>query len=167
MAIRQALPEASVEVLVPDFRGRGVDLETVLAARPDVLDHNLETVPRLYGEVRPGASYRRSLELLRAAAQRKGAGAPALVKTGLMLGLGETADEVGAVLADCAAAGVDLVTVGQYLCPAAGCLPVVRYVPPEEFAALPPLGESLGLRVVAGPFVRSSYRAAESFAGRS
>ncbi len=160
VAIRQALPEANVEVLVPDFRGRGVDLETVLAARPDVLDHNLETVPRLYGEVRPGASYRRSLELLRAAAQRKGAGAPALVKTGLMLGLGETADEVGAVLADCAAAGVDLVTVGQYLCPAAGCLPVVRYVPPEEFAALPPLGESLGLRVAAGPFVRSSYRAA-------
>ena len=138
-AIREVLPEAEVEVLVPDFRGRGVDLETVLAARPDVLNHNLETVPRLYAEVRPGASYRRSLELLRAAAQRKRAGAPALVKTGLMLGLGETADEVGAVLADCVAAGVDLVTVGQYLCPAAGCLPVVRYVTPDEFAALPPL----------------------------
>ena len=165
-ALRAALPEASVELLVPDFRDRPAALETVLAARPDVLNHNLETVPRLYGEVRPGASYRRSLELLRGAARRKGVGGPALVKSGLMLGLGETADEVGAVLADCVAAGVDLVTVGQYLCPTAGCLPVVRYVPPEEFANLPPLGERLGLRVVAGPFVRSSYRAAESFAGR-
>jgi lipoic acid synthetase len=165
-ALRAALPEAIVELLVPDFRDRPAALETVLAARPGVLNHNLETVPRLYGEVRPGASYERSLELLRAAARGKGAGGPALVKSGLMLGLGETADEVGAVLADCVAAGVDLVTVGQYLCPTAGCLPVVRYVPPEEFAALPPLGERLGLRVVAGPFVRSSYRAAESFAGR-
>ncbi len=163
-AIREALPEASVEVLVPDFRGRAAALRTVLAARPDVLNHNLETVPRLYDEVRPGAGYARSLELLRVAARYKAAGAPALVKTGLMLGLGETADEVGAVLADCVAAGVDLVTVGQYLCPGAGCLPVVRYVPPDEFAALVPLGERLGLRVVAGPFVRSSYRAAESYA---
>jgi len=165
-AIRDALPEASAEVLVPDFRGRPAALRTVLAARPDVLNHNLETVPRLYDEVRPGASFRRSLELLRAAARRKRAGAPALVKTGLMLGLGETAAEVDAVLADCVAAGVDLVTVGQYLRPAAGCLPVVRYVHPDEFAALVPLGERLGLRVVAGPFVRSSYRAAESFARR-
>jgi lipoic acid synthetase len=165
-AIREALPEASVEVLVPDFRGRAAALRTVLAARPDVLNHNLETVPRLYDEVRPGAGYALSLELLRVAARCRGAGAPALVKTGLMLGLGETADEVGAVLADCVAAGVDLVTVGQYLCPGAGCLPVVRYVPPDEFAALVPLGERLGLRVVAGPFVRSSYRAAESYAGR-
>ena len=165
-ALRAALREASVELLVPDFRDRPAALGTVLAARPDVLNHNLETVPRLYGEVRPGASYERSLELLRAAARSRGAGGPALVKSGLMLGLGETADEVGAVLADCVAAGVDLVTVGQYLCPTAGCLPVVRYVPPGAFAALPPLGERLGLRVVAGPFVRSSYRAAESFAGR-
>ena len=165
-AIRDALPAASVEVLVPDFRGRLAALRTVLGARPDVLSHNLETVPRLYGEVRPGASYRRSLDLLRAAAGRKGAGAPALVKTGLMLGLGETADEVGAVLADCVAAGADLVTAGQYLRPAAGRLPVVRYVHPDEFAALARLGERLGVRVIAGPFVRSSYRAAESFAGR-
>ncbi len=165
-AIRAALPAASVEVLVPDFRGRPAALRTVLAARPDVLNHNLETVPRLYDEVRPGASYGHSLELLRAAAAGKRAGAPALVKTGLMLGLGETEDEVGAVLSDCVAAGADLVTVGQYLRPAAGCLPVVRYVHPDEFAALARLGERLGVRVVAGPFVRSSYRAAESFAGR-
>ncbi len=163
-ALHAALPQASVEVLVPDFRDRPGALETVLAARPQVLNHNLETVPRLYGEVRPGASYERSLALLRAAARRRGAGAPALVKTGLMLGLGESGDEVAGVLADCAAAGADLVTVGQYLRPAAGCLPVARYVPPEEFAALAPLGERLGVRVVAGPFVRSSYRAAASFA---
>jgi lipoic acid synthetase len=165
-AIRDALPAASVEVLVPDFRGRAAALRAVLAARPDVLNHNLETVPRLYDDVRPGAAYGRSLELLREAAQSKGAGGPALVKTGLMLGLGETADEVGGVLADCVAAGADLVTVGQYLRPAEGCLPVVRYVHPDEFAALAPLGERLGVRVVAGPFVRSSYRAAESFARR-
>ncbi len=163
-AIHEALPQASVEVLVPDFRGRPAALATVLAARPQVLNHNLETVPRLYAEVRPGASYERSLALLREAARHKGAGAPALVKTGLMLGLGETADEIAGVLADCAAAGADLVTIGQYLRPAAGCLEVVRYVPPDEFDALVPLGERLGVGVVAGPFVRSSYRAAASFA---
>jgi lipoyl synthase len=166
-AIRAALPAASVEILVPDFRGRPAALRTALDAAPDVLDHNLETVPRLYHEVRPRASYQRSLELLRTASRGKGAGAPALVKTGLMLGLGETADEVGAVLADCVAAGVDLVTVGQYLRPADGCLSVVRYVYPDEFGALARLGERLGVRVVAGPFVRSSYRAAEAFAGRA
>jgi lipoic acid synthetase len=165
-AIRTALPAAGVEVLVPDFRGYPAAPHIVLAARPDVLNHNLETVPRLYDIVRPGADYGRSLELLSEAARHKATGAPALVKTGLMLGLGETQDEVGAVLADCVAAGADLVTVGQYLRPVAGCLPVVRYVSPDEFAALPLLGEGLGVRVVAGPFVRSSYRAAESFAGR-
>jgi len=174
-ALRASLPAATVEVLVPDFAGRAVDLGTVLAAGPDVLAHNLETVPRRYGTVRRGASYARSLALLRRAAAsraRTAAGAahtggssarPTLVKTGLMLGLGETADEVGAVLADCAAAGADLVTVGQYLSPT-GCLPVARYVAPDEFAALVPLGKRLGLRVVAGPFVRSSYRAGEALA---
>lgn len=167
-AIREALPAAGIEVLVPDFGGAPDALSVVLATRPDVLNHNLEMVPRLYGEVRPGADYGRSLELLGAAARRKGAPAsPVLVKTGLMLGLGETADEVAAVLGDCAAAGVDVVTVGQYLCPHDGCLPVARYVPPDEFAALVPLGERLGVRVVAGPLVRSSYRAAETFAARS
>ena len=163
-ALRDVLPRSSFEVLVPDFRDRPAALATVLAARPDVVNHNLETVPRLYAAVRPGASYERSVALLRAAARAKRDGAPALVKTGLMLGLGETADEIAAVFGDCVAAGVDLITVGQYLRPAAGCLPVARYVPPEEFAALVPLGERLGAHVVAGPFVRSSYRAAESFA---
>jgi len=173
-ALRASLPAATVEVLVPDFAGRAADLRTVLAAGPDVLAHNLETVPRLYRTVRRGASYARSLALLRraaawrdaptaATAQTGSSAARPLVKTGLMLGLGETADEVGAVLADCAAAGADLVTVGQYLSPA-GCLPVARYVAPDEFAALVPLGRQLGLRVVAGPFVRSSYRAGEALA---
>ena len=161
-ALYDELPEATIEVLVPDFGGDPAALAVVLAARPRVLGHNLETVPRLYGEVRPAASYRRSLDLLRAAAA--GGADSVLVKSGLMLGLGETADEVAGVLADCAAAGVGLVTVGQYLRPVAGCLPVTRYVPPDEFAALVPLGARLGLRVEAGPFVRSSYHAAASLA---
>ncbi len=165
-AIREALPAAGIEVLVPDFRGAPGALGLVLSARPGVLAHNLETVPRLYGQVRPGADYGRSLALVAAAARRKGSGAggPTLVKTGFMLGLGETAGEVESVLADCAAAGVDVVTVGQYLRPHDGCLPVARYVPPGEFAALAPLGERLGVRIVAGPLVRSSYHAAETFA---
>ena len=178
-AVREAEPEATVEVLIPDLGGDEAALAAVLAARPDVLNHNLETVPRLYPQVRPQARYERSLELLaRAAAWARSpgpAGAPAgpsreaapgrsarpLVKTGLMVGLGETADEVAAVLADAAASGVDAVTVGQYLQPHAGCLPVARYVTPQEFAGYERRGEELGLTVVAAPFVRSSYKAGE------
>jgi lipoic acid synthetase len=162
-ALRAALPGATVEVLVPDFGGDRAALDCVLAARPHVLGHNLETVPRLYPRVRPQAAYERSLELLgrAAAAQPR-----PLVKTGLMLGLGESADEVGAVLRDCVATGADVLTVGQYLQPHAGCLPVDRYVPPEEFASLETEGARLGLCVVAGPFVRSSYHAAEVLAAR-
>jgi lipoyl synthase len=167
-AVRRSVPGATVEVLVPDFGGEPAALRAVLAATPDVLDHNLETVPRLYATARPAAVYERSLALLRAAA---GAGSDPtgrpLVKTGLMLGLGESSDEVDAVLADCVASGVDLVTVGQYLRPAEGCLPVARYVTPEEFDAVAARGERLRLRMVAGPFVRSSYRAAEALAGGS
>ena len=181
-----------MEVLIPDLGGDEAALQTVLAARPDVLDHNLETVPRLYPEVRPQARYERSLELLaRAAAWARSAepgpsGAAAdpaaaesaqpvaptaaepaasaprpLVKTGLMVGLGETEDEVAGVLADAAGAGVDAVTIGQYLQPEAGCLPVGRYVSPEEFEDYERRGAALGLTVVAAPFVRSSYRAGE------
>jgi lipoic acid synthetase len=176
-AVREAVPAATVEVLVPDMGGDEAALHVVLAARPDVLNHNLETVPRLYRHVRPQARYDRSLELLaRAAAWARSLesepaaptrapepAAPArpLVKTGLMVGLGETAEEVGAVLADAAASGVDAVTVGQYLQPRAGCLPVARYVAPEEFAGYRRRGEDLGLTVVAAPFVRSSYRAGD------
>jgi lipoyl synthase len=164
-AVRAATPEATVEVLVPDLGGDEAALRAVLAAHLDVLNHNLETVPRLYPRVRPQARYERSLELLaRAAAWARSAeraGATPLVKTGLMVGLGETAAEVGDVLADAAAGGVDAVTVGQYLQPSAGCLPVARYVAPEEFEDYESRGAALGLTVVAAPFVRSSYRAGE------
>jgi lipoyl synthase len=178
-AVRAAVPDATVEVLIPDLGGDEAALAAVLAARPDVLNHNLETVPRLYSQARPQARYERSLELLARAAvwarapeptsaaagpsrgAAPGRSARPLVKTGLMVGLGEAADEVAAVLADAAAAGVDAVTVGQYLQPHAGCLPVARYVTPQEFAGYERRGEELGLTVVAAPFVRSSYRAGE------
>jgi lipoic acid synthetase len=162
-AVREAVPGATVEVLVPDLGGDEAALHSVLAARPDVLNHNLETVPRLYMRARPQARYDRSLELLaRAAAWARSQDSDrSLVKTGLMVGLGETTGEVGAVLADAAASGVDAVTVGQYLKPRVGCLPVARYVTPEEFAGYRRRGEELGLNVVAAPFVRSSYKAGE------
>lgn len=158
-AVREALPDATVEVLIPDLGGDEAALRIVLAAHPEVIDHNLETVPRLYSAARPQASYERSLELL--ARVSAWARPRPLVKTGLMLGLGETTDEVAAVLADAAAAGVDAVTIGQYLQPHAGCLPVARYVAPAEFHDHERRGAALGLTVVAAPFVRSSYRAAE------
>jgi lipoic acid synthetase len=175
-AVRTVTPGVTVELLIPDLGGDEAALRTVLAAGPDVLNHNLETVPRLYPQVRPQARYERSLELLaRAAAWAREAPAAAaaalpavsqpparpLVKTGLMVGLGETSNEVGRVLADAAAAGVDAVTVGQYLQPEAGCLPVARYVTPEEFDGYADRGAALGLMVIAAPFVRSSYRAGE------
>jgi len=189
-ALRAALPTVTVEVLVPDFLGDDGALGRVLASRPDVLGHNLETVARLYPLVRPQADYGRSLRLLERAADRArgrrghlvlaggdeppARSAPAappaggrvrpLVKTGLMLGLGETLAEVEKVLGDCVATGVDVVTVGQYLRPAPDRLPVARYVDPSEFDALAQRGRGLGLEVVAAPFVRSSYRAGELFA---
>ena len=177
VALRERLPRATVEVLVPDFGGDEAALRVVLAARPEVLNHNLETVPRLYPLVRPQAGYERSLELLARAAvwarsETAGArsldhpGPPArsrpLVKTGLMVGLGETMAEVEEALGDIAQRRLDLVTIGQYLQPAPDCLPVARYVAPEEFTELAALGPTLGLRIIAGPFVRSSYRAGEA-----
>jgi lipoic acid synthetase len=182
-AVRERLPGATVEVLIPDLGGDEAALAAVLAARPDVLNHNLETVARLYPKVRPQADYERSLQLLQRAASwtrdpgtasrtvgpgRTGAPPSAgaaltrlLVKSGLMVGLGETTDEVAAILADAAAAGVDALTIGQYLQPDAGCLPVARYVEPTEFATYEKRGAALGLRVAAAPFMRSSYRAGE------
>lgn len=156
-AVRSAAPQATVEVLVPDFGGVAGSLDQVLAEAPDVFNHNVETVPRLYPRVRPQADYFRSLQVLSRAA-RSGL----LVKTGLMVGLGETDKEVHAVLEDVASAGVQVVTIGQYLCPSAGHLPVTEFVAPEIFAAYATYGRRLGLQVHAGPFVRSSYRAAES-----
>ncbi|HWR96945.1 MAG TPA: lipoyl synthase [Candidatus Methanoperedens sp.] len=158
-AIRGACPQTLVEVLVPDFGGAPAALEAVLAAGPAVLNHNLETVPRLYPRVRPGAVYERSLALLR----RARASAPGVpTKSGLMVGLGEEIDEIVAVLRDLAAAGVSALTIGQYLQPGRDNLPVERYLAPEEFAALAQAGRAAGIaRVAAGALVRSSYRARE------
>jgi len=157
--IRQRVPACKVEVLIPDFRGVWSALETVVAALPDVLNHNTETVPRLYRQVRRGAVYERSLELLR----RAKALAPMMpTKTGLMLGLGETREEVLATMAGLAAQGTDILTLGQYLQPTREHLPVVRFVHPDEFAEFKRLGERMGFKhVESGPLVRSSYHAFE------
>jgi len=156
-AIRREAPGCRVEVLIPDFQGSAPALETVLQARPDVLNHNIETVPRLYGPVRPGSRYARSLELFRRASTHA---TEPVTKSGMMLGLGEEADEVRATMADLRAAGVQLLTLGQYLRPSSAHLPVVRYVPPAEFEAFAADGRALGFRhVEAGPLVRSSYHA--------
>jgi lipoic acid synthetase len=155
--IRRHIAGCKVEVLIPDFRGVWSALETVVRAQPDVLNHNTETVPRLYRRVRKGAVYERSLELLRRAKQM----APTMpTKSGLMLGLGETQEEVRATMEELRAQGVDILTLGQYLQPTREHLPVVRFVPPEEFAEYKRLGLAMGFRhVESGPLVRSSYHA--------
>jgi len=157
--IRRRVPGCKVEVLIPDFRGEWWALETVLNARPDVLNHNTETVPRLYRQVRKGAIYERSLELLRRAKEF----APSIpAKTGMMLGLGETKDEVVSAMADLAAQGTDILTLGQYLQPTREHLPIVRYVHPDEFAEFKRIGEQMGFKhVESGPLVRSYYHAFE------
>ncbi len=156
--IRRRRPDCKVEVLIPDFRGDWNALETVLRARPDVLNHNTETVPRLYRAVRKGAVYERSLELLR---RVKEFDATIPSKTGMMLGLGETRDEILSAMRDIAAQGTDILTLGQYLQPTREHLPVERYVHPDEFAEYKAAGErELGFKhVEAGPLVRSSYHA--------
>jgi lipoic acid synthetase len=161
-ALREKIPGCQVEVLIPDFRGSDEALETVLAARPDVLNHNIETVPRMYPAARRGSYYDRSLRLLK----RSREVAPAIpTKSGLMVGLGETFEETCAVLADLAATGVGIVTIGQYLRPSGDQLPVARFCSPEEFGALKRHGEALGIRhVESGPLVRSSYHAHEQTA---
>jgi lipoic acid synthetase len=161
-AVRRALPTAVVEVLTPDFRGDAECIDRVADARPHIFNHNTETVPALYERVRPGARYDRSLALLRRVKDRH----PAIrTKSGLMLGLGETADDLRGVMRDLRASLVDILTLGQYLRPSLAQLPVERYVPPEEFAALAREAKALGfLSVASGPFVRSSYNAAEVFA---
>jgi lipoic acid synthetase len=157
--IRRRVPHCKIEVLIPDFRGGWNALETVMRARPDVLNHNTETVPRLYREVRKGAVYSRSLELLR----RAKTFAPEMpTKTGMMLGLGESHDEVLDTMRDLAAQGTDILTLGQYLQPTPEHLPVIRFVHPDEFAEYKRLGEEMGFgHVESGPLVRSSYHAFE------
>lgn len=156
-AVRERRPRATVEVLVPDFGGDLGAVDLVLREVPEVFNHNLETVPRLYPRVRPQAVYQRSLLVLRHAADQ----GRSVVKTGCMVGLGERADEVRGLLGDARASGVDVVTIGQYLRPSREHLPVVEYVPPAVFETYRTHGEQLGLRVEAAPFVRSSYRAEE------
>jgi len=158
-AIRAAVPGAAIEVLVGDFGGDFTAVDTVADARPDVLNHNMETVPRLYETVRPGADYARSLNVLAHAAARQ----PEVpTKSGLMLGFGETADEVEQVMRDLRAVGCSMLTLGQYLRPSAKHLAVAEFVPPERFASLARSAYAMGFTSVASaPFVRSSYHAAE------
>lgn len=159
-AIRRRVPGCGVEVLVPDFQGSHAAMDTVMDARPDVLNHNTETVPRLYRQVRLGARYERSLEML---AYAKAISPRTPIKSGLMLGLGETSEEVLGVMRDLLRHNVDILTLGQYLRPSPRHLPVVRYVPPEEFADLRRAGREMGFaHVEAGPLVRSSYHAADA-----
>jgi lipoic acid synthetase len=155
--LRREVPESTVEVLTPDFRGRRFAIEIVCRARPDVFNHNTETVPRLYRTVRPQAKYARSIDFLRAIKEIE----PSIyTKSGIMLGLGETEDEVIQVLSDWKDAGVDAVTMGQYLKPGKGYLDVVEYLHPSRFEQYKKLAEEMGfLYVASGPFVRSSYNA--------
>jgi lipoic acid synthetase len=155
---RQLNPGIRVEILVPDFRGRmDVALATLVAEPPDVFNHNLETVPTLYRQCRPGSDYAWSLDLLKRYKQRC---PDVLTKSGLMLGLGETRDELLQVLRDMRAHDIDMLTLGQYLQPSRDHLPVARYVTPEEFEEFGAYAESIGFRSVAsGPMVRSSYHA--------
>ncbi len=159
-AIRERVPGCGVEVLVPDFQGSHAAMDIVLAAKPDILNHNTETVPRLYRQVRLGARYERSLNMLAYAAT---SGVPA--KSGLMLGLGETMDEVLAVMRDLRGSNVSILTLGQYLRPSPKHLPIIRYVTMEEFAELKKRGYEMGFQhVESGPLVRSSYHAADAVA---
>jgi lipoic acid synthetase len=162
LAVR-GLTGAAVEVLTPDFQGNTEAVDTVIAAAPEVFNHNLETVPRLYRKVRGRAEYRRSLDLL----DRVKRTAPNIVtKAGLMLGIGETVGELFDVLADLRAINCDVLTMGQYLAPTLKHIPVVRFVPPEEFDDLAARARLMGFRqVVAGPYVRSSYHADEMVPG--
>jgi lipoic acid synthetase len=159
-AIRERIPGCRVEVLIPDFQGSHAALDIVLDAAPDVLNHNTETVPRLYRQVRLGARFERSLDML---AYSKAARPAIPTKSGLMLGLGENTDEVLGAMRDLRAHAVDILTLGQYLRPSPKHLPIIRYVPPEEFAALRSQGIEMGFsHVEAGPLVRSSYHAADA-----
>ena len=160
-AIREQDQEIKIEVLVPDFRGDLSSLERVLRASPDVLNHNIETITRLYSEVRPQADYRRSLHLLK---ESKRSYPRIHTKSGFMLGLGETHEEVLELMEDLRGVECDFLTIGQYLQPRSDRLPVERYILPEEFEEYQKIGMKMGFKVVAsGPFVRSSFHASEMY----
>ncbi len=155
--IRSMVPGCSVEVLIPDFQGSPDALQTVIEAKPDILNHNLEVVPRLYPKARPQADYQRSLWVLKTSRQ-----AGLVTKTGIMVGLGETRKELETLFRELAEIPVDILTIGQYLQPTPKHLPVERYYPPEEFQELKQVGEAMGIfHVESGPLVRSSYHADE------
>jgi len=161
-AIRERVEGCGIEVLVPDFQGSHPAMEIVLDAAPDILNHNTETVPRLYRQVRLGARYERSLDML---AHVKRVNPETPTKSGLMLGLGETIDEVLAVMRDLRESNVDILTLGQYLRPSPKHLPIIRYVAMDEFAELKRRGYEMGFRhIESGPLVRSSYHAADAVA---
>jgi len=160
-AIRDLEQGVTIEVLTPDFRGRMEHVQVVLDAEPDVFNHNVETAPRLYREVRPAADYRQSLAVLKYAADD----GRAAVKSGLMVGLGETIEELHSVFSDLHSAGVELLTIGQYLSPSKEHHPVIRYYHPTEFDELADAARKIGIKsVFSGPLVRSSYHAREQFA---
>lgn len=165
-AVRAACPEITIEVLVPDFRGRmEVALNAIAPELPDVFNHNVETVPRLYKQVRPGSDYAWSLKLLQEFKQRF----PNIpTKSGLMLGMGETMEEIEAVMQDMRAHNIDMITLGQYLAPSRHHFPVMRYVTPDEFKYLGELAKQMGFtRIASGPLVRSSYHADKQAAGEN
>jgi lipoic acid synthetase len=160
--IRERVPGCTVEVLIPDFKGDAAALRAVLDAAPDILNHNIETVPRLFREVRRGGNYRRSLDLL---ARARAWGTRWLTKSGMMVGLGETWDEVLGTMRDLRDAGCDILTIGQYLSPGRDYAAIARYYHPDEFARLRAEGLAMGFRhVESGPLVRSSYHADEQVA---
>ncbi len=161
-AIRRNSPDVHIEVLIPDFRGSKSALETVVKARPDIINHNLETVPRLYSRLRPQASYERSLELLRGV---RDCDPEIFTKSGIMVGAGETREEISALVEDLVETGCRVLTIGQYLQPTPRHHPVIRYLPPREFQELKKSALETGVQIVAAaPLVRSSYKAREIFA---
>lgn len=166
-AVRQANPDARVEVLTPDFRGDVDAIRTVLEAGCDCFNHNVETVPRLYPQVRPQAEYWQSLRVLAEARKMADDNGWAIrIKSGLMVGLGESDEEIDEVLCDIRRTGCEILTIGQYLAPSDAHVPVARFVPPEQFEQYQQRGRELGfLATAAGPFVRSSYHAREVFEG--
>lgn len=160
LALRARLPKSTIEVLIPDFQGRAEALDLVIQAKPDIINHNVETVPSLYPVVRPQADYARSLELLRRVKE-----AGLYSKTGFMVGLGESRQDVLSLMDDLVATGCDMLTIGQYLQPSKNHLPVVEFITPAQFDEYKEIALAKGIRFVAsGPFVRSSYHAAEAMA---
>ena len=156
-AVRKAAADVTIEILTPDFLGEATSLDVICAAHPDVFNHNIETSRRLTGEIRSGADYQRSLQVLQYVGEHDGAG---LTKSGFMLGLGETQDEIAEMLTDLRGAGVSMVTIGQYLRPSKDNRTVARFYTPEEFGVIAQQGQEMGFAHVAcGPFVRSSYHA--------